>query len=159
MLLPCAASNSNLNFELLAILTYHVAVVPGLTCLVHALMQGLAFMHSRQRLHQSLGPASVLLNTRGEADIDQLQVVSQASDHHFVPVCQTCLRCSRWCFPDQWECWNDCIASVQCVKTSSKKAQQPHSRAANEASREMEACALFSLLRQWSSKFTRPAYC
>ena len=32
-------------------------------------------MHGRQRLHQSLGPASVLLNTRGEVDIDQLQVM------------------------------------------------------------------------------------
>ena len=34
--------------------------------------QGLAFMHSRQRLHQALGPTSVLLDRVDELDAERL---------------------------------------------------------------------------------------
>ncbi len=34
--------------------------------------QGLAFMHSRQRLHQALGPTSVLLNRVDEQNAESM---------------------------------------------------------------------------------------
>ena len=37
-------------------------------------LQGLAFMHSMHRLHQSLGPGSVILSTHQEIDAPSLQV-------------------------------------------------------------------------------------
>lgn len=38
-----------------------------------AALQGLAFMHANNRLHQSIGPASVILNKTDERDLWQLQ--------------------------------------------------------------------------------------
>ena len=57
-------------------------------------LQGLAFMHSMHRLHQSLGPGSVILSTHQEIDAPSLQV--QLRDLAFAVDIRSVLRgCSK----------------------------------------------------------------
>ncbi|KAG6548408.1 hypothetical protein Mapa_009894 [Marchantia paleacea] len=90
-----------------------------ITKLLRGVFNGLAFMHSNGRLHQSLGPASIILNTMEERDVRYLE--PQLRDLAFAADVSEQAIIGTNSLSDSWE-RRGSISDLQDVSTESPTA-------------------------------------